>query len=65
LKSLAAEHTESVDRWGVFGVPTFCEGEEATFIRFMERGRTDDLSRAVDLLAWSRFNEFKRTRVPR
>jgi hypothetical protein len=65
LKSLAAEHTESTDRWGVFGVPTFCEGEEATFIRFMDRGRTDDLARAVDLLAWSRFNEFKRTRVPR
>jgi predicted DsbA family dithiol-disulfide isomerase len=65
LKTLAAEHIESVDRWNVFGVPTFCEGEEATFIRFMERGRTDDLSRAVDLLEWNRFNEFKRTRVPR
>ena len=23
----------------VFGVPTFCEGDEAVFIRFMERGR--------------------------
>jgi predicted DsbA family dithiol-disulfide isomerase len=65
LKTLAAEHIEAVDRWGVFGVPTFCEGEEATFIRFMERGRTDDLARAVDLLEWTRFNEFKRTRVPR
>jgi len=65
LKSLAAEHTESVDRWGVFGVPTFCEGDEATFIRFMDRGRTDDLARAVELLPWSRFNEFKRTRVAR
>lgn len=65
LKTLAAEHTESVDRWGVFGVPTFCEGEEAVFIRFMERGRTDDLARAVELVEWTRFNEFKRTRVPR
>lgn len=65
LKTLAAEHTESVERWGVFGVPTFCEGEEATFIRFMERGRTDDLARAVELLEWSRCNEFKRTRVAR
>jgi len=65
LKALAAEHTEAVDRWGVFGVPTFCEGEEATFIRFMERGRADDLAKAVELLPWSRFNEFKRTRVPR
>jgi predicted DsbA family dithiol-disulfide isomerase len=65
LKALAAEHTESVERWGVFGVPTFCEGEEAVFIRFMERGRTDDLARAVELVEWTRFNEFKRTRVPR
>jgi predicted DsbA family dithiol-disulfide isomerase len=65
LKTLAAEHTESVERWGVFGVPTFCEGEEAVFIRFMDRGRTDDLVRAVDLIEWTRFNEFKRTRVPR
>ena len=65
LKTLAAEHVESTDRWGVFGVPTFCEGEEAVFIRFMERGRTDDLARAIELVEWSRFNEFKRTRVPR
>ncbi len=65
LKSLAVEHTESLDRWGVFGVPTFCEDDEATFIRFMDRGNTDDLARAVELLPWSRFNEFKRTRVAR
>ena len=65
LKTLAAEHTESVERWGVFGVPTFCEGEEAVFIRFMERGRADDLARAIELVEWTRFNEFKRTRVPR
>jgi predicted DsbA family dithiol-disulfide isomerase len=65
LKAIAAEHIEAVERWAVFGVPTFCEGEEATFIRFMERGRSDDLARAVELLDWSRFNEFKRTRVPR
>jgi DSBA-like thioredoxin domain len=65
LKTLAEEHTEAVDRWAVFGVPTFCEGDEAVFIRFMERGRGDDVQRALDLLEWTRFNEFKRTRVPR
>jgi hypothetical protein len=65
LKILAAEHTESVERWGVFGVPTFCEGDEAVFIRFMDRGRADDLARAIDLVEWTRLNEFKRTRVPR
>jgi predicted DsbA family dithiol-disulfide isomerase len=65
LKTLAAEHTESVERWSVFGVPTYCEGEDAVFIRFMERGRADDLLRAFDLLEWTRLNEFKRTTIAR
>ena len=65
LKTLAAEHTEAVERWSVFGVPTYCEGEEAVFIRFMERGRADDLLRALDLLDWTRLNEFKRTTIAR
>ena len=49
----------------MFGVPTYIEGEEAVFVRFMERGRVDDLERALDLLQWTRLNEFKRTRIPR
>jgi hypothetical protein len=65
LDQLAAEHTEMTDRYAVFGVPTFIEGEEAVFVRFMDRGRTDDLERALDLISWTRFNEFKRTRIPR
>ena len=65
LKTLAAEHTEAVDRWSVFGVPTYIEDDEAVFVRFMERGRVDDLERVLDLLQWSRLNEFKRTRIPR
>jgi len=65
LATLATEHTEAVTRWGVWGVPTFIEGEDAAFVRFMERGRVDDLERMLDLLEWSRLNEFKRPRVPR
>ena len=65
LKTLAAEHLEAVERWAVFGVPTFIEGDEAVFVRFMERGRVDDLHRALDLLPWDRLNEFKRTRIAR
>ncbi len=65
LKTLAAEHSEAVDRWAVFGVPTYIEGDEAVFVRFMERGRIDDLERTVDLIEWARLNEFKRTRIPR
>jgi len=65
LKALAAEHSQAVDDWDVFGVPTFVEHDEAVFIRFMERGRIDDLERAIGLLDWVRLNEFKRTRLPR
>jgi hypothetical protein len=65
LKTLAAEHSEQLERWNAFGVPTFIEGDEAVFIRFMERNRVDDLERALDLLDWTRFNEFKRTQIPR
>jgi predicted DsbA family dithiol-disulfide isomerase len=65
LEILANEHTEAVARWEVFGVPTYVEGDEAVFVRFMERGRIDDLERMLDLLQWTRLNEFKRTRVPR
>ena len=65
LKTLAAEHEEMVREHAVFGVPTFVEGDEAVFIRFMERGRVDDLERSLDLLGWSRLNEFKRTKLPR
>jgi DSBA-like thioredoxin domain len=65
LKTLAAEHTEAVDRWAMFGVPTFCEGDQAVFVRFMERDRVDDLERMLDLLGWDRLNEFKRTQIAR
>jgi hypothetical protein len=65
LKTLIAEHTEAVEQYVVFGVPTYIEGDEAVFIRFMERGRADDLDRALDLLDWTRLNEFKRTKIAR
>jgi hypothetical protein len=65
LKTLAAEHTQAVDDWEVFGVPTFVAHDDAVFVRFMERGRIDDLERMLGLLDWTRLNEFKRTRVPR
>jgi 2-hydroxychromene-2-carboxylate isomerase len=65
MKTLATEHTEAVERWSVFGVPTYIEGEEAVFVRFMERGRVDDLERMLELLEFTRLNEFKRTRIAR
>ena len=65
LKTLATEHTQAVEEWKVFGVPTFVEDDDAVFVRLMERGRVDDLDRLVGLLEWSRLNEFKRTQVQR
>lgn len=65
LATLGREHREAVDRWSVFGVPTFIEGDEAVFVRFMERGNVADLERVLNMLDWGRLNEFKRTRIPR
>ena len=65
LAALAKEHTDLVDKYAVFGVPTFVTDDDAVFVRYMERGRADDLLRTLDLLEWSRLNEFKRTRLPR
>ena len=65
LKTLASEHSDAVERYGVFGVPTFLEGDEAAFVRFMDRGNVDHLVRMLDLLRWSALNEFKRPRIPR
>jgi 2-hydroxychromene-2-carboxylate isomerase len=65
LKTLQAEHTECVDNYGVFGVPTYWEDGQAAFVRFMNRGDVDDLARMLEWLAWGDLNEFKRPRVPR
>ena len=62
---LAAEHTDAVERWRVFGVPTFIEGDEAVFVRLMERGTVDDLEQVLGLLQATRLNEFKRTTIAR
>ena len=64
-ETLAREHSESVERWAVFGVPTFVADDVATFIRFMERGLVSDIDRVLELLGWQGLNEFKRTRRPR
>jgi hypothetical protein len=65
LKALEAEHTEAVDNYAVFGVPTIVEGDEAVFVRMMERGNVDDFAHALELVPSTRLNEFKRTKIPR
>jgi hypothetical protein len=65
LARLAEAHAEAAKRWSVFGVPTFIMNDEAVFARLMERHRHDDIERVLDMLEWTRLNEFKRTTIPR
>ena len=65
LETLAQSHTESVKRHSMFGVPTFVQGDQAVFIRFMTRKEPTDIDRALDLLEWPDLNEFKHTSVAR
>jgi hypothetical protein len=67
-----AEHEESVQRWDVFGVPTFISGDKAVFVRLMNRPEGDakvaetNIERVLDLLEnFADLNEYKFTRVPR
>ncbi len=65
LKTLAQTHTDAVKNLDVFGVPTFVIGDNATFVRLMQRGNPEDIDRVLDLLQWTDLNEFKHTSVPR
>jgi len=65
MENLRTEHSWLVEEFDVFGVPTFIAGDEAVFVRMMERHRLDDLERVLALVDQPNINEFKRTRVPR
>jgi 2-hydroxychromene-2-carboxylate isomerase len=65
LQALATEHTDAVKRWSMWGVPTFCVGDRAVFVRLMERNRPEDIEPVLDLFALERLNEFKYTSIPR
>ena len=65
------EHTTAVDRHKVFGVPTVIAGEQAVFIRLVNRPGADavkareTVDRCVDLVTgWPALNEFKHTSIP-
>ncbi len=72
LETLRKEHSEVVDDYAAFGVPTFVAAGDAVFVRLMHRPQGDpDLARrtveqVLDLLVeHPQLNEFKRTRSPR
>jgi protein-disulfide isomerase-like protein with CxxC motif len=64
-ETLKTEHLGLVKQHAVFGVPTFIAGDEAVFVRFMDRHNLQDVERITDMLTWTNLNEFKRTSVPK
>jgi hypothetical protein len=66
------EHEAAARDHQVWGVPTFVVGQEAAFVRLMDRPQgvgaraTRSIERVLDLLGgWPELNEFKHTSIPR
>jgi protein-disulfide isomerase-like protein with CxxC motif len=67
-----AEHDESVQRWEVFGVPTFIADDRAVFVRVMNRPEGNakvaeaTIERLLDIFdGFAELNEYKFTKIPR
>jgi DSBA-like thioredoxin domain len=74
LATVRDEHERFVASHRVWGVPTFIAGDQAVFVRLMDRsplGADSEASmrtveRTVDLVSgWTELNEFKHTSIPR
>ena len=74
LRQIRSEHERYADSHSVWGVPTFVAGDQAVFVRLMNRASvgadphqsTRAVERVVDLLVgWADLNEFKHTTLPR
>jgi len=72
LATLAEEHQRLVKDHDVFGVPTFVVGDDAVFIRLVDRAGGDaaiaaaTIERIVETITgWPSLNELKHTRIPR
>jgi DSBA-like thioredoxin domain len=74
LRTVRDEHEAFVASHTVWGVPTFIAGDEAVFVRLMDRAPAGSdpaasirsIERVVDLLVgWPELNEFKHTVVRR
>jgi len=74
LRQVQAEHEQFVGSHNVWGVPTFIAGDQAVFVRLMNRAPSGAdaaeslraVDRVVDLLTgWNELNEYKHTSIPR
>jgi hypothetical protein len=74
LSRVREQHEQYVGSHTVWGVPTFISGDQAVFVRLMNRSPAGSdpsvsiaaIERTVDLLTgWPELNEFKHTSIPR
>ena len=71
LATVEKEHTAFVESHTVWGVPTFIVGDQAVFVRLLERPDGDPakatatIERLLDQIDWPTLNEFKHTSIPR
>jgi hypothetical protein len=72
LATVRDEHTAAAENHEVWGVPTFVLGDQAVFVRLMERPRGDaevarrTIGRVLDLMStFPDLNEFKHTSLKR
>jgi len=72
IATVQAEHEAAAKDHHVWGVPTFILGDQAAFVRYMDRPQGDadravaSIERTLDLLeGWTDLNEFKHTSIPR
>jgi DSBA-like thioredoxin domain len=74
LATVRDEHERYAASHQVWGVPTFVSGDQAVFVRLMDRSPLDadaaasvrTIERTVDLVSgWTELNEFKHTSIPR
>jgi len=67
-----SDHEEAVQRWEVFGVPTFIADDKAVFVRLMTRPEGDaklaetTVDKVLDIFGgFPELNEYKFTKIPR
>jgi len=72
IAAVQAAHEGVARGQHVWGVPTFIVGDQAVFVRLMDRAGTDvaasraSVDRILDLLTgWPELNEYKHTSIPR
>lgn len=72
IETVQREHENAAREHRVWGVPTFIQGDQAAFVRLMDRpgGDVERATRSIDgvldlLSGWPDLNEFKHTSIPR